>query len=287
MFLHTENRELLWNTLQKSPYLVDFSNKFAGYREAWFQETVETFYTQWISQNNQVPNNARELLEINKSALKFMISDIKRILGYPVSSQQLGNAIVLPYSAPTWKTALKDVSPYTDSVVTIKDISSYNVSEERQRREEEWSSTYNKYQSNYNRMLERPSVPINEIPVEIIDAKIVNIDDLVNEHTRMRNMDLTVYANAPSSSNSPSKLPPVNPSIPTLTLRSGIAKNAGASNENINTEIERVEMEILELPDFAHEVTEDSKTEIFGRCESNENPVAKSVHWSENLSENQ
>ena len=222
MFLHAENRELLWNTLQKSPYLVEFSNNFAGYREEWFRGIMETFYTKWISQNNRVPTNARELLETNKCALKFIISDIKRLLINSVSSLTPKPTATnnLPYSN-THVTATTDLPSYQSKVAATTDLPSYNVSEERQRREEQWSSNFNKYQSDYNRLLERPVVPVGELPSESIDAKITNIEELVKEHTRMRDMDLTIYEK-PQTTSQPS----------TTKLK-------------IMNEIERVEMDIV------------------------------------------
>jgi len=74
-------------------------------------------------------------------------------------------------------------------------LPSYNVSEERQRREDQWSSNFNKYQSEYNRLLERPALPVGELPSESIDAKITNIEELLKEQARMREMDLSIYAN--------------------------------------------------------------------------------------------
>jgi len=226
MFLHTENRELLWNTLQKSPYLVDFSNKFAGYREEWFRGIMETFYTQWISQNNRVPTNARELLETNKCALQFIVSDIKRLLGYSVTSLTPNPTSInnLPYS--NIHVMASNNLPYSQSqgqskVAATTDLPSYNVSEERQRREDQWSSNFNKYQSDYNRLLERPVVPVGELPSESIDAKITNIEELVKEHTRMRDMDLTIYEK-PQTTSQPS----------TTKLK-------------IMNELERVEMDIV------------------------------------------
>ena len=201
MFLHAENRELLWNTLQRSPYLVEFSNNFAGYREEWFRGIMETFYTKWISQNNRMPTNARELLETNKCALKFIISDIKRLLINSVSSLTPKPTATnnLPYSN-THVTATTDLPSYQSKVAATTDLPSYNVSEERQRREEQWSSNFNKYQSDYNRLLERPVVPVGELPSESIDAKITNIEELVKEHTRMRDMDLTIYSKPQTTS---------------------------------------------------------------------------------------
>jgi len=171
MFLHKENQQLLWETLQKTPYLVEFTQKFSGHREEWYRGILEQFFTQWISQNGRVPTNARELLEINKSALQFMVADLKRLLGY----QQL----------------------QTTKYPSIDVLSPYNVAEERKRKEDTWSANFNQYQSEYNRMLEKPVLPMRELPSETGDEKIKNMEELLREHAKMRDMDLTIYTPTP------------------------------------------------------------------------------------------
>jgi hypothetical protein len=173
MFLHTENQQLLWQTLQKSPYLVEFSQKFAGHREEWFRGVIEQFYTQWISQNNPLPSNARELLEINKLALQTMVTDLKRLLGYHSSS----------HSQRTQPPA----EPNT------YDIRPYDVAAERKNREDTFSSNFNKYQSEYNRLLERPDLPMKALPTQSGGEKIKNMEELVKEQARLRDMDLSIH----------------------------------------------------------------------------------------------
>lgn len=179
MFLHTENQQILWQTLQKSPYFIEFTQKFAGYREEWFRGIVNKFFTEWISNNGRVPTNARELLEINKLSIKMMILDLKRVMGYihETPSSDLGSS--------------SDVRK------------PYNVAEERKKREDEVSAKYNKYQSEYNQLLKKPELPMQELPTEFANEKIQNMEELVKEHERIRNMDLAIYSasdTTPSSS---------------------------------------------------------------------------------------
>jgi hypothetical protein len=182
MFLHAENQQLLWQTLQKSPYLVEFTQKFAGYREAWFRSVSEQFYLQWISSNSsRVPTNARELLEINKQALQFMVTDLKRMLGYGQNSGPTTNI----------------------SNANIPIIPTYNVAEERQQREDKWSTDFNKFQSEYNRLLERPALPMRGLTSESGDEKIKNMDELLQQHAKMRDMDLSIYSPPPNTPNTP------------------------------------------------------------------------------------
>ena len=227
MFLHAENQQLLWQTLQKSPYLVEFTQKFAGYRDAWFCEISEQFYTQWISENGRVPTNARELLAINKRALQTMVADLKRLLGYTSSSPQIDG---LNAEGPN--------------------MNPYNVAEERKRREDKHSEDFNQYQSEYNQMLQRPAVPMRGLPSESTDAKIKNMDELLEEQTRLREMDLEKYGTKPQQTkdiktkdaNTISNMPP---------------------KLKIMNEIERAEMEIVSFSEDASRVN-------------------KSVRWNDN-----
>ena len=205
MFLHTENQKLLWQTLQKSPYLVEFSQKFAGHRDEWFRGVIEQFYTQWISQNNPLPSNARELLEINKLALQTMVTDLKRLLGYPSQRTQ-----------PSVEPNSYDVRPY-------------DVAAERKNREDTFSENFNKYQSEYNRLLERPDLPMKALPTQSGGEKIKNMEELVKEQARLRDMDLTIYTPAPTVS--PKREEPV---------KSVIKLNILDEIENVHDEIENV-----------------------------------------------
>jgi hypothetical protein len=211
MFLHNENQQLLWQTLQKTPYLIEFSQKFAGYREEWFKGTIEQFYTQWISRNNRVPTNAKELLEINKYALQVMVADLKRLLGYS-SSHRINNAM-----DTTQKIEVSGSVP----------IPTYDINSERKQRGEQWSSNFNKYQTEYNQMLKTADIPMRGLPSETGGEKIKNMDELLREHAKMRDMDLSIYSPPSTSKN---MIQPEN-QIPKL---------------KILDEIERIEMNVDE-----------------------------------------
>jgi hypothetical protein len=72
-------------------------------------------------------------------------------------------------------------------------ISSYNVGEERKKRDDVWSENYSRYQTEYNQLLMRPAAPPGEIPIETADPKIKNMDELVREHARFRDIELKQY----------------------------------------------------------------------------------------------
>jgi hypothetical protein len=167
MFFHLENQKMLWQTLQKSPYFVEFGQKYAGHKESWFRGVSEQFYGQCINRNERIPSSAKELLEMNKNALAYFVADLKRLLGYGGEKE----------------------TRHVDPLV------SYNVGNERQMREEKRMSEFSHFQEEYGRLLQRPGVPDRGIPSEsAADQKIKNMDELLAEHAKMRDMDLSIYA---------------------------------------------------------------------------------------------
>ena len=269
MFLHKENQQLLWQTLQKTPYLVEFTQKFAGHREEWFRGAIEQFYTQWISRNNRMPTNAKELLEINKYALQVIVLDLKRLLGYTssLSSQQSRTSItqnelpsyqtvaasdsLLSYqtvaasdSLPSYQTvAASDSLPSYQTVAASDSLPSYDINADRKHREEQWSTNFNKYQTEYNQLLKQPAVPTRGLPSETSGDKIKNMDELIREHTKMRDMDLSVYS--PQRAKQVLKLDDLH----TITNRENVAHERRIKLKILD-EIERIEMHIDEHADI-------------------------------------
>lgn len=175
MFLHSENQQLLWQTLQKSQYLVELTQKFPGYSEVWFRGISEQFYTQLITNNQRLPSTAQELLETNKHAILFMVADMKKILEYGKQEN-------------TW---------YSD--ITTYSSDSMRFPETRRQLGELNEKRFVKYQSEYNRLLETPKVPNPNLPSEEIDSKITNMEELVKDHIKRREMDLSTFSTTTQS----------------------------------------------------------------------------------------
>lgn len=234
MFLHIENLEILWSALQKTPYLVEFTQKtILGEKERWFRGICEQFCRQWTEQNGKMPTNSRELLEMNKHALQYAITELKRTLGY--SQTVIGN------------------HTRGDEFV------SYNVAAERKQREDARSSEFNQYKSEYERLLERPVVPANHLPSLTSDEKITNMEELVQQHLKIRNMDLTLHSNEPLA-------------------KATHIKASLTPKLKIMDSIENVDMEIATLSSFSDETAEGTNGESFNLVDNRQMP--KSVHWS-------
>jgi hypothetical protein len=159
MFTHIENQKILWSVIQKSPFFIEYRN---ANREAWFQDTFSRFYRE----NPLQPRNKAELLEANKAVLQYMTEDIKRQLGYKRETLAIEMSL-----HPT-----------------------YNVEEEKKAKEERNKASYANFQTQYHQMLQTPQ-PTTMRLTEKSDEKIKNMDELIQEQIRKREMDLVAFSN--------------------------------------------------------------------------------------------
>jgi hypothetical protein len=202
MFFHAENQRLLFETLQKSPYFIEFSQKYANEKEGWFVIASDKFCkTKMISVD--AANDARSLLEINKQALQFMIADLKRLLGYSDAS----NPITIPMPI------------------------AYNISVERQERDDRWTKEFSSYQEEYNRLLAPPIRPETVFSSET-DEKIKNMDELLAEQVKRRTAEYAEFMPTPPSQDSSSS-----------SGSFATQKNTGSIRLKIMEDIDRVEMD--------------------------------------------
>jgi hypothetical protein len=159
MFTHIENQQILWSVIQKSPFFIEFRH---ANREAWFQDTFSRFYRE----NPLQPRNKRELLEANKAVLQYMTEDLKRRLGYQKETLAIEMSL-----HPT-----------------------FNVEEEKKAKEAREKAAYANFQSQYHQMLQTPKPGMMRL-TEQSDEKIKNMDELIQEQIRQREMDLVAFSN--------------------------------------------------------------------------------------------
>jgi len=181
MFLHIENRRILSLLLQKTFYYIEFIQLYPDKRAHWFSNILEQFYSAWIESGRRIPNSAQELLDMNKQALQYMISELKQILGPPPVSSQIHHS----------------QNQYT---MTYETPPTYNIALEKKQREDKWTSDFSKFQNEYNSLLASPVMPTNGLPYENPDGKIHNMDELMMEKQKMRDMDLAAFSPPPPGS---------------------------------------------------------------------------------------
>lgn len=163
MFTHIENQKILWSVIQKSPFFIE--SRVAN-REAWFQDTFSRFYRE----NPLQPRNKQELLDANKAVLQYMTEDLKRQLGYRKETLAIEMSL-----HPT-----------------------YNLEEEKKAKEQREKAAYANFQTQYHMLLQTPK-PTTMRLTEQSDEKIKNMDELIQQQIRQREMDLAAFtANNPS-----------------------------------------------------------------------------------------
>ena len=253
MFQHPDNQSLLWQTLQKSPYLVEFSQKYSGHKDNWFRTLSEQLASQ-ISRGDE-PSDAASLLKLNKHVLQVMIADLKRLLGYNELNKPnitVANTIkdmsATRYDAPSVaatyhvapSVATYNVAPAATynvapaatyhvapaATYNVAPAATYQISIEKQEREDKWNAEFNSYQAEYNRLLSSPALPENVFSSGVADEKIKNMDELLAEQVKKRTLD---YAAC---------LPP--PPAPSSQHSS---VNMGSTRLKILDDIDRVEIE--------------------------------------------
>jgi hypothetical protein len=189
MFLHQENQDILSAALQKTPYYVEFVRLYPQpQRVVWWHQVIEQFAAAWLAKGHSLPHSKHELLEMNKHALHYVLADIKQMV-QPVcpSSPSLG--------APSLAAASSAAPLYAYETPSV--LPSHNVAAAKQQREDQWKQNFEQYQSEYNALLAAPAVPNSLLPFETPDAKIRNMDELMMQQKKRRDMDMAVFAPPP------------------------------------------------------------------------------------------
>jgi hypothetical protein len=215
MFTHIENQQILWSVIQKSPFFIESR---VTNREAWFQDTFSRFYRE----NPLQPRTKFELLEANKAALQYLTEDLKRQLGYKRETLAIEMSL-----HPT-----------------------YNVEEEKKAKEEREKAAYANFQSQYHMLLQTPK-PTTMRLTEQSDEKIKNMDELIQQQIRQREMDIAVFASQNKSVAEVSE-------VPTKKIR------------------------ILETEDISQEIAS-----IIQQASVEETPNTKTVNWAQGTKQEQ
>lgn len=83
LFLHKENQNILWNFLHKSPYFIEFQQKYPNQKTEFFNQAMASISREMYFH----PTTVEQLTEINKEALGKMIGKLKQVLGYSAWNQ--------------------------------------------------------------------------------------------------------------------------------------------------------------------------------------------------------
>lgn len=146
-YITASNQEMLWRTIQKNALFDQTLTQ--EQQPIWFREIIGNIYSENV--NKHLGNN--ELLELNKSTLRFMIHNLKgRVTREPVLNEPINDRL-----------EPKSVS---------------------------YQSNYDTIQNEYNNMHKRniPQEPDFKEPFD--DEKIKNMDELIKQQMKERELEI-------------------------------------------------------------------------------------------------
>jgi hypothetical protein len=178
LYLKTENQELLWKTIHKTP-LIDNYFREPGSREIWFQNVVKMFHIRNPSVLNQ-----EMLARINRDTIAYMVSFLKAPKPALTSSPPVINEKPLSIG----QTELREPTTIYSRTGPIKD---------------EFAEKFASRQKDYESMLQKPVVPEIKFSEKIEDGVIQNMDELVQQQIKQRELDMSNFGPLPSTIGAP------------------------------------------------------------------------------------
>jgi len=162
LYVTNQNQMLLWNVISKNNSINEyFLYSGAGKKEEWFKSVLRIFYEK--NQNRNL--STKELLELNKETIAYMIRGIKQTNTVKTKEQPLHSQFLKPYSV-------------TENKV------------------EKIGNQFNEKQMEYSSMFEKK--PPESIDfAEKQDTPLSNMDDIIKKHMRERDEELKKYSPPP------------------------------------------------------------------------------------------
>ena len=180
LYIHSQNQELLWNTISKAP-LFQIIN--TAYREQWFKNIIKMFY-----EKNPLINDTNTLQIINKDTIQYMINDLKHI------QQQKNQSQSLPPTPPQYQNVSQSNTPLqTNSYVPLEQ-NYMGKSELMERKQELSNNAFIQRQKEYEKMFEKPTVPEVNFKEKLDDEPISNMEELIERHKKERENELSQYS---------------------------------------------------------------------------------------------
>jgi hypothetical protein len=146
-YITASNQEMLWRTIQKNSLFDQTLTQ--EQQPIWFREIIGNLYSE--NSNKNLSNS--ELLELNKSTLRFMIHNLKgRVTREPVLNEPINDRL----------------EPQSVS----------------------YQSNYDTLQNNYNDMHKRNVPQEPDFKEQIDDEKIQNMDELIKQQMKERELEI-------------------------------------------------------------------------------------------------
>jgi hypothetical protein len=246
--MSSANQTILWNTVNRIPAFLQLS---PPKRELEFKKIVEYFYREHVGDISIL--STAQLQELNR----------KTVLAFLPSASTSSLSREKPPLYPSTLSARNSLS--LPSTTTTES----NMFETRQEKQER---AFQERQNMYAQMTEKPNLPSPDIFKEKEpDEKITNMDELIENYQKQRNLEIPIIPTPSSSSSSSSVFP--EKQVPSTTKRK-------------ITFLEETQINSLEIQDLSIEDMRSEGMSAEGASEKkNLAPEKRNLAWNINLEE--
>jgi len=198
LFIAKENQDLLWKTIHKTP-LVDtvFKTFPPNVRMEWFKKTVESFHLK-----TPEITNPESLARMNRDVIAFMVKDL-----HAASKPAIDGGKNVRFGIDVSKQQPPPQSMLTNSIITEP------VKSASQAKGEAFQLMYMTKQKEFESMNQRPLVPELDFTEIKEDRIIENMEELIKEQLRQRELDIIQFAPPIAPAIQPPVKPPLKLSI--------------------------------------------------------------------------
>lgn len=177
LFIHAENQKLLWETINKSPLLLQHPrfNTNPNQKSEWFREIVKQVY--YSIPAYETRNLTRdELQQYNRSAIKTMLASLQGGggIGEPPTPTNYPNNPVGQPARPV--SILKEpVTEFSRNMV----------------KKNEFQEQFSNRQKEYETMFQKPLPKEINFSEDLDDGVITNMEELIQKQKRQREMEIS------------------------------------------------------------------------------------------------
>jgi hypothetical protein len=167
IYVTPENQKLLWNTLHKSPLIVQvFSQNQIQQKEQWFKSIIEMFFNQYRFKTL----SKRDLQQLNQDTLTNMMQQLREYISKNQPPAQQNNM--------------------SNTTIETPPIPQNN-------RQDFFNNQFQQRQKEYEQMVDKPVKDAIDFRDKLDDEPISNMDELIRTHMQMRENELKQYAPPP------------------------------------------------------------------------------------------
>lgn len=190
-YIEHNNQTILWNTIKS----IDLLNEIFGdnpnsenMKISWFKNIIETMYSS-IPRNTGYDPSA--LNAKNKETIGYMIDNLKTMKNTKINKN------------------MQPIQPAIQNQFIGKNAPTSIYSRNGTNRSDAFLANFSERQKEYETMIKKPTPPNENIfENKIEDTAISNMDELIKQHLKQREDELSMYA-LPA--------PPLSPVVPVLS----------------------------------------------------------------------